>query len=285
MRVTVNGIRLFFDVEGARHVPNARAMRTKPTLLLLHGGPGHDHSYYKPAYSAFADIAQVIYLDHRGNGRSEYGPKELWNLAQWGDDVRGFCEALEIEKPIVLGVSFGGMVAMSYATRHLDYPGKLVLVSTDARGGSHAQAKVEMFGKLGGADAGALAHRRFNDLDASPEVLVKWMEIAYPLYTQSGLDVEAAERAILHRECTAWFNKPGGESRTFNFLPELARIQCPTLLIGGKLDPMIPIECQRDIAAAIPAQWLEYHEFENAGHGVMPDAPEEMVKLVRGFIG
>jgi proline iminopeptidase len=60
----------------------------------------------------------VIYLDHRGNGRSDAGPKELWTLAQWGDDVRSFCDALGIERPIVLGVSFGGMVAMAYATRH-----------------------------------------------------------------------------------------------------------------------------------------------------------------------
>jgi proline iminopeptidase len=82
MHVRVNGVRLFFDVEGAKLVPDGPAMREKPTLLLLHGGPGFDHSIYKPAYSALADAAQVIYLDHRGNGRSEDGPREGWNLAQ-----------------------------------------------------------------------------------------------------------------------------------------------------------------------------------------------------------
>ena len=75
MHVSVNGVRLFFDVEGAKYVPDGPAMREKPTLLLLHGGPGFDHSIYKPAYSALADIAQIIYLDHRGNGRSEDGPQ------------------------------------------------------------------------------------------------------------------------------------------------------------------------------------------------------------------
>ena len=40
-----------------------------------------------------ADVAQVVYLDHRGNGRSDAGPKDAWTLAQWGDDVRAFCEA------------------------------------------------------------------------------------------------------------------------------------------------------------------------------------------------
>ena len=50
MHVLVNGVRLFFDIEGAKLVPDGPVMREKPTLLLLHGGPGFDHSIYKPAY-------------------------------------------------------------------------------------------------------------------------------------------------------------------------------------------------------------------------------------------
>src|SRR3982074_3656742 len=134
MHVRVNGGGLFLAAEGASLVPDGPAMREKPTLLMLHGGPGADHSIYKPDYSALADVAQVIYLDHRGNGRSEDGPRETWTLAQWGDDVRAFCDALGIANPIVLGVSFGGMVALAYATRHPAHPSKLILISTAAAG-------------------------------------------------------------------------------------------------------------------------------------------------------
>ena len=116
MHVSVNGVRLFFDVEGPKFVPDGPLMREKPVLLMLHGGPGFDHSIYRPAYSALADIAQIVYLDFRGNGRSDDGPRERWNLAQWGDDVRAFCDALGIADPIVLGASFGGMVALAYAS-------------------------------------------------------------------------------------------------------------------------------------------------------------------------
>jgi pimeloyl-ACP methyl ester carboxylesterase len=121
MRVLVNGVRLYFDVEGAGLVPDGAAMRAKLTLILLHGGPGFDHTIYKPAFAAVADIAQVVYLDHRGNGRSDPDAHENWNLAQWGDDVRAFCDALEIARPIVYGASFGGMVALAYATRYPDH--------------------------------------------------------------------------------------------------------------------------------------------------------------------
>src|SRR5688572_13195254 len=113
MHVSVNGAKLFFDVEGAKLVPEGAAMRERPTLILLHGGPGMDHTGYKPLFSQLADMCQVIYLDHRGNGRSDAATSDTWTLAQWGDDVRAFCEVLGIERPIVYGTSFGGAVAMS----------------------------------------------------------------------------------------------------------------------------------------------------------------------------
>ena len=101
MRVLVNGIHLFFDVEGAGLVPHGPTMKEKPVMLLLHGGPGADHSLFKPSFGQLSDLVQLVYLDHPGCGRSEYGSVSSWNLAQWGDDVLGFCEALGIEQPIV----------------------------------------------------------------------------------------------------------------------------------------------------------------------------------------
>lgn len=98
-------------------MPDGNRMRQKPTLVLVHGGPGADHAGYKPAFSALSDCAQIVYFDNRGDGRSDRGPKDCWTLAQWADDLHGLCEALSIERPIVYGASFGGMVAMSYAIR------------------------------------------------------------------------------------------------------------------------------------------------------------------------
>jgi pimeloyl-ACP methyl ester carboxylesterase len=70
VRVTVNGVRLYFDVEGRGLAAWDREMVARPTLVLLHGGPGADHSLFKPEFSAMADAAQVVYLDLRGSGRS-----------------------------------------------------------------------------------------------------------------------------------------------------------------------------------------------------------------------
>ena len=92
MYVEVNGTRLFVDMEGPGLVPDGGAMREKPTLVLLHGGPAADHSCFKPAFSALSDVAQVIYVDHRGCGRSADSDPATWHLNQWGDDVKALCD-------------------------------------------------------------------------------------------------------------------------------------------------------------------------------------------------
>jgi pimeloyl-ACP methyl ester carboxylesterase len=286
MHVRINGVRLFFDVEGAKLVLDGPVMREKPTLLLLHGGPGFDHSIYRPAYSGLADVAQVIFLDHRGNGRSEDGPSEAWNLTQWGDDVRAFCDVLGIVNPIVLGTSFGGMVALAYATRHPAHPSKLVLISTEAAGGTYRDRRVELFERFGGPEVGALARRRFLEVQGHPDQasLDAWRRLAFPLYTRTPRDPDMARRAISRSAVLQWFTKPSGESHTFNMFPDLCRIQCPTLVLGGEDDPMLPIECQADIAAALPAHLVRFERFADCGHAVVPDAPERAMAVIRDFI-
>jgi len=286
MHVSVNGVRLFFDVEGTKFAPDGPLMREKPTVLMLHGGPGADHSIYRPAYSALADLAQIIYLDHRGNGRSEDGPRESWHLAQWGDDVQAFCEVLGIDRPIVLGASFGGMVAMSYATRHPAHPAKLVLISTEAVGGSYPDRRVALFERFGGPEVGALARRRFLELHGHPDhaSFDAWRRLAMPHYTRLPRDPDAARRMIGRPAVSRWFSRPGGESSSFDMLADLARVQCPVLVMGGEDDPMHPIESQADIAAALPAHLVRFERFGDCRHAVVPDAPEHAMAVIRDFI-
>ena len=285
MRVMVNGVRLYFDVEGAGLVPDGPVMREKPTLILLHGGPGMDHSTYKPRFSQLADIAQVIYLDHRGNGRSDLGPREKWTLAQWGDDVRDFCEALGIVRPIVLGGSFGGMVALAYATRHPEHPAKLILLSTEAAGATHLEERVALFERLGGPEVGALARRRLLDGHMDKAMLEAWVRLAFPVYTRTRRDAAWTQRAIINPEVHIRFMRPGGEGQTFNFFPGLSHMKCPTLVLGGEEDPMIPIACQEEIAAALPPHLTRFERFPGCGHGVITDAPERAMAVIREFIG
>ncbi len=260
MHVCVNGTRLHFDVEGAKLEPDGPRMREKPTLILLHGGPGFDHSGYKPSFSALADVAQLVYLDHRGQGRSDKSAPEHWNLAQWADDVRGLCEALGIERPIVFGNSFGGMVAMAYAARHAEHPAKLVFSSTAAR--HDIEGLVARFAKLGGDEVASAARRFWEDpgRETLPDANAR---------TVFALDV--------------MFHFARGESRTMDLAPGLARVRCPTLVLGGELDPVCPIEMQEEIAAAMPREHVRFERFPSCGHGVFRDDPRAF-EVIREFI-
>jgi pimeloyl-ACP methyl ester carboxylesterase len=280
MRVDIGGCRLFFDVEGAKLRPDGPRMREVPTVLLLHGGPGADHSIFKPAYSQLADIAQVVYVDHRGDGRSDgRDDSARWKLSQWGDDVKALCDALEIERPIVMGVSFGGYVAMSYALRHPDHPAKLILCSTTASPSKKA-IQIDIFARLGGTEAGAAA-RAFLE-DPTGDATRAFRRLCGPLYHRSPHDRDVNARTIWNPRLMAEFRR--GERETMNFLPELHRIKCPTLVMVGEDDPMTPVPCSEEIVAALPPDRVRFERFAGAGHGIVADRPDRFFEVLRSFI-
>jgi proline iminopeptidase len=194
---------------------------------------------------------------------------------------------LGIVKPIVLGASFGGMVALAYATRHPDHPSKLVLISTEAAGDTYLDRRVALFERFGGPEVGALARHRFLDVDSLMDkaAVDAWRKLAFPVYTRTPRDPNVGSRTVGKPEVgLRWFAKPGGESHTFNMFPDLHRIQCPTLVLGGEDDPMHPIESQADIAAALPPGLVQFERFPNCGHAVIPDAAERAMAVIREFI-
>lgn len=278
MHVQVNGVRLFFDVEGTGLEPHGPEMLERPTLVLLHGGPGFDHTSFRPEFSPLSEVAQVIYLDHRGNGRSERSNPDHWTLAQWGDDVRGFCEALGLERPIVMGHSFGGMVAMSYATRHPTHVGKLILAGTSAR--QNLPRMLERFEQIGGATIRETARQFWTQ--PGPATAPAYLQTVWPLYNRTQRDPQATSRAITNPEVL--FHFAAGEQTTYNLVPDLHKIHCPTLVIGGALDPVCPIEDQEEILAALPERVGRLERFENCGHSVWRDEPQRAFELLRAFI-
>lgn len=68
--IQLDTARIFIDTVGAQLEPGPDIMEERPTLLVLHGGPGFDHSTLRPYFDRFSDMFQVLYLDHRGGGRS-----------------------------------------------------------------------------------------------------------------------------------------------------------------------------------------------------------------------
>lgn len=102
------------------------------------------------------EVAQVVYVDYRGHGRSDDGPRDRWSLGQLADDVVSLCGALGIERPVVYGQSLGAIVALMYATRHPGHPRALILVAASAVGyGLTIERVAEAFRRVGGDRAGS----------------------------------------------------------------------------------------------------------------------------------
>jgi len=280
MLIGVNGVRLFVDMEGVGLVPDGEAMREKPTLILLHGGPGFDHSLFKPAFSALSDVAQIVYYDHRGNGRSEDGDRSLWTLDQWADDVKGLCDALGIERPIVLGMSFGGYVAQAYAARYPEHPSKLVLVSTTAK--VEFPAMFEAFGRLGGPEARSVAETYW--MAPTAERRAEYMRVCLPLYSRTPLSSDAKSRAFIRNETALRFNGPDNEHGRLDFRRSLNRVECAVLVMAGDRDPMMPVAFTEALVAALSPERTRFELFEGCGHQVFSDEPDRAFAILREFI-
>jgi pimeloyl-ACP methyl ester carboxylesterase len=277
VKIQANGVDLFFDVEGTKLVADGPWVRERSTLILLHTGPGLDHSLYKEYVGpTLAEDAQVVYLDQRGAGRSDWSSEEHWTLETWVQDLAGFCDALELERPLLLGTGIGGVVALLYAAQRPDRVERLVLVSTVAR---YVHTRViALFDRLGGAAAGEIAARYF--ADPTEATFREYMRVCVPLYTRKPLPADVVARIGMNTELIANWDRSG--RRDYDVRPEAARVRCPTLLLNGEDDPASALAGAEELAAALPSELVSFRSYPDVGHGVFRDRPDAL-DLVRDF--
>ena len=278
MHVEVKGTRLWFDVDGPVLVPQGPDMRARPTVVLVHGGPGSfDHSYFKPEFARLSQVAQVVYLDLPGHGRSEWGDPASWSFELCADGVRDFCDAVGIERPVVFGHSLGSFVAMVYAVRHPGHAGALVLQSTFAR--FDLGRIVEEFRRAGGDEVAAIAERTYGG-DGPPVSPEEWAR-CWRLFGPRVPGDEERARTVVN----APLNGPGlAVLRGFDVLDQLAGVDCPTLVCVGQLDPITPVAAARELVDALPEGRGRLEVIEGAGHFTWMDAPDRYWPLLTEFV-
>jgi len=273
MYLDVNGTRLWFDVDGPAQVPQDHQMRERPTVVLLHGGPGSfDHTYFKPDFERLAEVAQVVYLDLRDHGRSARGNPADWSYEVCADDVRAFCDALGIARPIVLGHSLGGFIAMLYGARHPGHASALVLDSTAGR--FDIPRMVENFRRIAGDATADVIARVYGGGEFTAE---EWA----PCWKLFGSWLPDRALVIPNIELNTRYLPLMGR---FNALDQLPRIECPTLVLVGSEDPGTTVECARELAAALPAGLVRLEVIEGAGHFAWRDAPERYWPVLTSFV-
>jgi proline iminopeptidase len=282
VRVIVDGVGLYFDVEGAGLVAEGEVMRERPALVLLHGGPGADHSLFKPEFSAMSDAAQVVYLDQRGSGRSDRGDPSMWTWQRWADDVAEFCAVVGLRRVVLVGTSSGGLVGMVCAARFPELVAGLVLDSTLGAPTSLAES-LEVFERRGGAVARDAADR-FLGGDTSAEAASAWREHALPLYGGAdGGDMQVRRaRARINEDVQDHFRQ--GRCGPVDVAPFAASIKCPTLVLAGRDDPVSPAVGAQRLADSLTGAAVRVEIMDGVGHAVFRQAPERAFDLLRRFL-
>ncbi len=282
MRAKLRGTEIYFDVEGMGLVPDGPRMVEKPVAFVLHGGPGGDHTGYKPALSPLADKLQLVYIDHRGQGRSARGPRETYTLDNNVEDMEALREYLGLEKIVVLGASYGGMVALTYATRYPQNVSHLIAIVTASSHRFLDAAKKNM-AERGTDEQKLVAEKLWSGTFADEEELRQYFDVMGPMYSMKFDPEKAKERRMRGIVSPDAINEGfAGFLRDYDVTDQLHRIDAPTLVIAGRHDWICPPEFSQLIASKIPNADLRI--FEESGHSVMGDEHDDFIDVIRGFL-
>lgn len=264
------------DVEGPALVPDGIEMRQRPTVVLVHGGPGvYDHSYFKPDFAWLAEHAQVVYLDLRGHGRSTWGDAAAWSFETCADDLRIFCDTVGIARPIVLGHSMGGPIVLLYGARHPGHAAGLIVQSGFARW--DPPRMVEGFRRVAGDEVAEIAGRSYGGDEVAEE---EWARV----FAAFGPHLPDREREA-HTPKNLELNSYGmALIRHLDIVNQLGRVDSPTLVSVGELDPVTPIAAAEEIVGALPEGIAQHEVIDGAGHFTWMDAPDRYWPIIIDFI-
>ena len=260
-RASINGLEMAYALSGSG-----------APLVMIHGAQG-DQTMFAEMSAAFAGAFRVLTFDQRGSGLSEK-PDFDYSMAMIADDTAALMEHVGFDAAHVIGVSMGGMIAQELALRHPRKVRSLVLGCTSP-GGARA------IRDDGNAFAGAysltpmppeergrlLAQAVFSSghLARHPEIVAAMIE------ARRNRPLDTA--ALSHRMAAI---------ETHDTYDRLPRIACPTLVITGRDDALIPWQNSRLIAERIPGAKLEV--LDPAGHCFWLERPEDSRAAIVRFL-
>jgi proline iminopeptidase len=266
------------------YLKHGKKLGNNVPLLVLHGGPGLDHSYLRPWLDALGDGAEVIYLDALGCGKS-LGKQLLedHSLAAAAASAEALRLHLKVDRWVVLGHGFGGFVAQQVAidqpqhtaglilcdaTAALDYPQALFVAAQAAASAPQLQALVSLL-RAPVADDSTL--RRL------------YMEVLPSYFYRYDPKVGAAMTDGM-KFCAQAYNRGMFHQVTdLNFCEQLGALQVPALVLAGRHDYFMPAEhgAQRLHTSLRNSSCVI---FEESGHFPFVEEPIGFAKVVRSWL-
>ena len=259
MKTTVNGIQINYRDSG-RGLP----------VVFIHAFP-LNQSMWDEQVEALSGICRTITLDLRGFGQSD-APRGPYWMAQMACDVRGLMPVLEIEKPVVIGLSMGGYTAMSFYRNFPDSVSALVLADTRAAADNDEsrQRRLTMASRVEAEGVDSIA-------DETAKVLLGPTTIA----NRPDI-VERVTGMIKSNRPEGVVAAQHGMAARPDSMVMLSSIKCPTLVIGGKDDSLSPPAVAEAMQSRITQARLRI--IDNAGHLSNIEQPDAFNQALLDFI-
>ena len=265
-------------------------------ILVLHGGPDLNHAYLLPDLDRLADIGRLVAYDQRGRGRSYTG--------EGPDDVSLDSEVADLDwvrewagggSVVLLGHSWGALLAMEYASRHPDRVERLILVNAAPASHTDMLALRQHLAAIRGPEVSAQM-QAIRDSDAyhagdfaadaaysrlhfggglhRPEQLDQLIRQLRVGFSPEGIVAARAIEQRLYEE--TWIRED------YDLGPRLRPLRIPTLILHGEHD-LIPVQIARRTADAMPSARVVI--LPDCGHFAYLEQPDAVHAAVAGFIG
>lgn len=256
-------------------------------LVALHGGPGLDGSVWFPGLDPLAAEGwRVLAPDHRANGRSEAGDPSRWTVPQMADDVEELIRRLELERPVVIGWSFGSFVAQSHMAQHGSAAAYVLMGTVDGPESLHT-----VFDRLATFEPEHLRAQVTSSWEReatvrTPEDCKRLMDDQWPFQVadpEGPLVQWLAEndRVVYSPDVLRHF-AAGGEYGLTDLRDALGSFSRPLLVLSGALDRTTPAADAQRLVDAIPV--AEHVVIDGAAHMIPYEQPEDFLAALRAFL-
>ena len=248
-------------------------------LVVLHGGPGLDHTTFRPWLDPLGDEFRLLYVDERGQGRSERVDPETLSLEVFARDVDLLAEALGLERFALLGHSFGAIVTTWHATEVGTAAAYVISAGADGSGPMMAdvEASLEAMGEQGVAIAETWEREQTVESEAE---LKELLAAQMPFHFHGEVPPGYGDETIGSPEVLRHFARIGYGD--FDYRPRLQSVRRPTLVIVGEHDRTTTTRAARVLHDGIPGSELVV--VPNAGHMSFVEAQDRYLDAVRAFL-
>ena len=256
-------------------------------IIIIPGGPGGDHKLALEYAKDLSHFAHIVLFDPRGCGNSGFNHVDECTLSQAVEDLEALRIHLNISKPILLGGSYGSLVALSYALKYPKQLSHLILNSGLYNGSKITKEAKKQLKLVANSRQTKLGLKLLDGKLSGPKDVLDYYHYMMPLYidgdnrnpvttvpskaTPQALEKSARTVQILNKWFSTW-------SLSVDLSKQLGHISTPTLILAGACDFIVAAQNSIEMHHLIKGSQLKI--FPHAGHMIWKNNHNEFVSSI-----